>query len=154
MSNNKSAAAVAARIAPVIKRAAPVSGFESAPVSAAVAAPVQSVSAPAMSQDDLIREFMALKAQNAALAAKLQAATVVKEKTITFKIQKSGVISIYGMGRFPVNLYPNQAKRLAKRMPDLLAYIDDNDGKQVSGVDKKTNEPWTITFHADRVTEE
>lgn len=146
--NNTASAAVAARIAPVVRRAAaPVSGFEAAPVSAPVAAPV---SAPAMSQEDLIREFMALKAQNEALRAKVEAQNVKKERPVTFKISRKGVISIYGLGRFPLNVYPNQARRLGKAMPDILKFIDDNDGKPVSGVDKETGEPWTITFHAER----
>lgn len=147
MSKNNVSAAVAARIAPVVRRAsAPVSGFE-APVSAPVAAPV-SVSAADMQA--MIAEFTALKAQNEALRAKVEAQNAKKERPVTFKISRKGVISIYGLGRFPLNVYPNQARRLGKAMPDILKFINDNDGKNVSGVDKETGEPWTITFHAER----
>ena len=140
---SKNNVSVAARIAPVVRRAsAPVSGFEAAPVSV-----------PAADMQAILREFEALKAQNEALRAKVEAQNAKKERPVTFKISRKGVISIYGLGRFPLNVYPNQARRLGKAMPDILKFIDDNDGKPVSGVDKETGEPWTITFHAERSEE-
>lgn len=51
-----------------------------------------------------IAEFMKLKAENEALKAKLAS----RAPTITAKVSKSGGISLYGMGKFPVTLFPEQ----------------------------------------------
>jgi hypothetical protein len=146
MSNNKSAAAVAARIAPVVKRAAPVSGFESAPVSAPVAAPVQSV----LSQDDVMRMFAEAQAQIAVLQAQLKEKSVKKERPLSFKVSKKGAVSVYGLSRFPTTLYANQWEKVFAQIDAMRAFFRDNDGKTVTGVDSQTGEAWSVVFHANR----
>lgn len=150
MSNNKSAAAVAARIAPVVRRAAPVSGFEAGPASVPMQA---AVAAPVMSHEDMVREFMALKAQNAALAAKLQAASAKKERALSFKVSKKGAVSVYGLSRFPTTLYANQWEKVFAQIDAMRAFFAENEGKTVTGVDSQTGEAWSVVFHANRAEE-
>jgi len=63
-----------------------------------------------------------LKAENEALKAKAMA-----RQTITFKVSaEKGCLSVYGLGRFPVTLYGGQWLRLAKAIPQLLEFIEEN----------------------------
>lgn len=152
---SKNNVSVAARIAPVIRRAsAPVSGFEAAPVSAPVQAPVPPA-APAMSQEDLIREFMALKAQNAALAAALQAKSVKKARAPrprVFKVTEKGCVHVSGegLGKWGVTLYPSQWGILMSDefRAECAKFITDSEGKEFTGVNFKTKLPWTRVFSA------
>ncbi len=50
-------------------------------------------------------ELEALKAEN----AKLKAQRVAR---VTLKVSEKGCLSVYGLGRFPVTLYPNQWEKL------------------------------------------
>jgi hypothetical protein len=98
----------------------------------------------------MVREFMALKAQNAALAAKLQAASVKKERPLSFKVSKKGAVSVYGLSRFPTTLYANQWEKVFAQIDAMRAFFRDNDGKTVTGVDSQTGEAWSVVFHANR----
>lgn len=145
---SKNNVSVAARIAPVVRRAtAPVSGFEAAPVSAPVQAPV-AASVPDMSE--LMREFMALKAQNEALRAKVEAQNAKKERPISFKVSRKGAVSVYGLSRFPTTLYPNQWEKVFAQIDAMRAFIKANDGQTVTGTDSQTGEAWSVVFHATR----
>jgi len=86
---------------------------------------------------NLSQENEALKAQLAAMAAKLAEAS--KAKPITMKVTApkpdpktgemtgtSGAISIYGLGRFPITLYRGQWERLIAAVPQLEAFISAN----------------------------
>lgn len=72
--------------------------------------------------DDLKAQLEALKAENAALKAK-------KDKALSLKVSEKGGVSLYGMGRFPVTLYRQQWEKLAKHMPEILAFIEANASK-------------------------
>ena len=51
-----------------------------------------------------------------------------KEERLTVKIGEKGTINIYGLGRFPVCLYPSQAMRLEKLLTnaEFKQFIIDN----------------------------
>src|SRR6516162_9831140 len=72
-----------------------------------------------MSNEELRREMERLQRENAEL--KQQTA-----RELTFKISDKGVISVYGMGRFPVSLYRGQWEKLLAAVPRLRAYIEAN----------------------------
>lgn len=76
----------------------------------------------AILQDQLQAELAALRAENERLKAK-----AMSRQTITFKVSaEKGCLSVYGLGRFPVTLYGGQWLRLAKAIPDLVQFIEDN----------------------------
>jgi hypothetical protein len=67
-------------------------------------------------------QLEALRAENERLKAK-----AMSRQTITFKVSaEKGCLSVYGLGRFPVTLYGGQWLRLAKAIPDLVAFIEEN----------------------------
>jgi hypothetical protein len=67
-------------------------------------------------------QIEALRLENEKLKAK-----AMNRQTLTFKIsQEKGCLSVYGLGRFPVTLYGGQWLRLAKAIPDLVTFIEDN----------------------------
>lgn len=45
---------------------------------------------------------------------------------LTFKVGQKGTINIYGMGRFPTCLYPEQLKALLSAKQELLDFIEQN----------------------------
>ena len=74
-----------------------------------------------------VAELHALRAENARL--KKAAAEKPKQAApkITFKVSQRGAISVYGMGKFPVTLYPEQwVKLLGEAGSELLAFISNN----------------------------
>lgn len=77
----------------------------------------------------LQEQLNALKAENEALKAKAEAKRVQK---ISFKVSEKKALSCYGLGRFPVTLYASQWVALAKAMPALLAFVEENKGTLAS----------------------
>lgn len=53
-------------------------------------------------------EYEQLKAQLAKLQAELAEQKAAKTQSLSLKVSDKGAISLYGMGRFPVTLYPEQ----------------------------------------------
>jgi len=50
--------------------------------------------------------------------------------TLSFKVsEKSGAVSVYGLGRLPATLYASQWERVAADMPRLLSFIKANADK-------------------------
>jgi hypothetical protein len=76
-----------------------------------------------MTQEMLLQELETLKAQNAALKAKLSSK---KAGTLTCKVSAKGAVSVYGLGRFPVTLYSEQWQRLLDKGPEIRAFIEAN----------------------------
>jgi hypothetical protein len=153
MSNNKS---IAARIAPVVRR---VTGTPTLATNDGfgVLSPEQRKAATAlpaaMSHDDMVREFMALKAQNVALAAALQAKSVKKARAPrprVFKVTEKGCVHVSGdgLGKWGVTLYPSQWDILmsAESRAECEAFIKGSEGKEFTGVNFKTKEPWARVF--------
>ena len=69
---------------------------------------------------ELVAQIEAMKAENDKLKNKAQGGLKVSEK---------GGVSVYGLGRFPVTLYPDQWQKLAQMMPEVLAFIEANKAK-------------------------
>lgn len=53
-------------------------------------------------------------------------------KGLTVKVSQKGALSIYGLGRFPVTLYKSQLIKLAKSMPSIMEFAQQNEDKLVS----------------------
>jgi len=43
-----------------------------------------------------------------------------------FKVSEKGALSIYGLGRFPVTLYPEQMLKLLDKNDEIRGFIKDN----------------------------
>jgi hypothetical protein len=70
-------------------------------------------------QDELLQRLAALEAEN----ARLKAGT---RKGISMKVSEKGGLSVYGLGRFPITLYPEQWTRLLDMADEIRAFIEDN----------------------------
>lgn len=70
---------------------------------------------------ELLERLAALEAENAALKA-----VKAQGNRISFKVSEKGAISAYGLGRFPVTLYPGQWERLAGVMPELAKFAEEH----------------------------
>lgn len=71
------------------------------------------------SHDELMAEIVALREANERLKAGAQ-------RGLTLKVSDKGALSVYGMGRFPVTLYRGQWEKLAKALPQIEQFIQDN----------------------------
>lgn len=47
-----------------------------------------------------------------------------KDRALSFKVQEKGTVSVYGLQKFPVTLYPTQWEKLAKAMPEIMSFIE------------------------------
>lgn len=57
-------------------------------------------------------------------------AQLAKKSTLTAKASEKGAVSVYGLGRFPVTLYPEQWARLMEWGPsNIPAFIEANKSK-------------------------
>lgn len=57
------------------------------------------------------------------LVALVLAMQVQKGRKVTFKVAKSGGLSVYGLGRFPVTLYASQWERLFDEIDAIKAFL-------------------------------
>ena len=73
-----------------------------------------------MSDEAMKAELERLRAENAALKKG-------GSSGIRMKVSEKGVVSIYGMGRFPVTLYKEQWLRLLDMSADIRAFIAANE---------------------------
>lgn len=73
---------------------------------------------------ELKAELERLKRENAVLK---QDSTKIGE--LSFKVTDKGGVSIYGVGRFPVTLYPEQWRKILPQHKEILAFIDENEAK-------------------------
>lgn len=80
-----------------------------------------------LSSDAMALEIARLKAENAALAAKVQAKP--KAAAITAKVSDGGALSIYGLGRFPVTLYVEGFDRLDAAWGEVRAFVEAHRGE-------------------------
>jgi hypothetical protein len=70
-------------------------------------------------QSDLKAELERLRAEN----EKLKAAS---KRAGSLKISEKGGVSVYGLGRFPVTLYPEQWDRLLGMADQIREFIEEN----------------------------
>ena len=79
--------------------------------------------APTQPSETAEQRVARLEAENAALRSRLAAG----QKDLRFAVsEKSGAVSVYGLGRFPVSLYRDQWERLFAVIPDLHSFIVQN----------------------------
>ena len=71
-------------------------------------------------------ELEALQAELAAVKAQLKESQVVNP--LSLKVSKKGAVSVYGLGRFPVTLYPGQMSKLLGMKEEIEAFIEENKG--------------------------
>jgi len=71
---------------------------------------------------DLQAELERLRAENERLRAAARRAGLIK-------VSEKGAGSVYGLGRFPVTLYPEQWERLLAMADEIRAFIRDNADK-------------------------
>ena len=70
-------------------------------------------------QDDLLQRLAQLEAENERLKAG-------SRKGISLKVSEKGGLSVYGLGRFPITLYPEQWTRLLGMADEIRTFIEDN----------------------------
>ena len=75
-----------------------------------------------MTQQELIAQIAALKAENDALKAS-------KSSGPSCKITEKGGVSFYGLGRFPVTLYKDQWLKLINHIDMVKTFLATNDAK-------------------------
>jgi len=73
-------------------------------------------------QDDLAT----LQEQIATLKAELKEKKKNTPRALSLKVSQKGALSVYGLGRFPVTLYPAQMQRLLSIKEEIEAFIDEN----------------------------
>ena len=73
-------------------------------------------------------EAMLAASQAETLAAKARAATR-SQRSLSAKVSQKGAVSVYGLNaRFPVTLYAQQWAKLEAFMPELKAFLAENQG--------------------------
>ena len=73
-------------------------------------------------QDDLAT----LQEQIATLKAELKEKKKNTPRALSMKVSQKGALSVYGLGRFPVTLYPTQFTRLLSIKEEIETFIVDN----------------------------
>jgi ribosome-interacting GTPase 1 len=71
-------------------------------------------------------DLAALQEQIATLKAELKEKKKNTPKALSLKVSQKGALSVYGLGRFPVTLYPGQMQRLLGIKEEIEAFIEDN----------------------------
>lgn len=70
-------------------------------------------------QDELLERLAKLEAENERLKSNAR-------KGVSMKVSEKGGLSVYGLGRFPVTLYPEQWTRLLGMADEIRRFIDEN----------------------------
>lgn len=63
------------------------------------------------------------------LLAALEAEKAKNTKPFTLKVSEKGCVSVYGLQRFPVNLYAEQWERIFKEQDKIKTFIQENSAK-------------------------
>ena len=72
--------------------------------------------------EELQAEIERLRAENENLKTK-------SRRGVYLKVSEKGAISLYGLARFPVTLYVEQWERILDMVPEIRAFIDENEAK-------------------------
>jgi hypothetical protein len=73
-------------------------------------------------QEDLMAELERLRRENEELKAR-------GTRGVSMKVSEKGGLSVYGLGRFPVTLYPEQWEKLLGMSDEIKTFIADNRGR-------------------------
>jgi hypothetical protein len=76
---------------------------------------IETVDLKGLTRDQMLAEIARLRGENKTLVA---AQSTGSAPGITFKIGEKGGVSIYGLGKFPVSLYPEQVDRVFGKTDD------------------------------------
>ena len=71
-------------------------------------------------------DLATLQDQIATLKAELKEKKKNTPKALSLKVSQKGALSVYGLGRFPVTLYPTQFTRLLSIKEEIETFIEDN----------------------------
>jgi len=71
-------------------------------------------------------DLATLQEQIANLKAELKEKKKNTPKALSLKVSQKGAVSVYGLGRFPVTLYPGQMARLLSIKEEIETFIADN----------------------------
>ena len=71
-------------------------------------------------------DLATLQEQIATLKAELKEKKKNTPRTLSLKVSQKGALSVYGLGRFPVTLYPGQMARLLSIKEEIETFIADN----------------------------
>lgn len=70
-----------------------------------------------------------MQAEIERLRAELEQAKSSASRRGSMKVSEKGAVSVYGLGRFPVTLYPEQWDRLLGMSDDIRTFITENKDK-------------------------
>ena len=73
-------------------------------------------------------DLATLQEQIEALKAELKEKKKNTPRALSLKVSQKGALSVYGLGRFPVTLYPTQFQRLLSIKEEIETFIEDNKG--------------------------
>jgi ribosome-interacting GTPase 1 len=71
-------------------------------------------------------DLATLQEQIATLKAELKEKKKNTPRALSLKVSQKGALSVYGLGRFPVTLYPTQFARLLSIKEEIETFIEDN----------------------------
>ena len=71
-------------------------------------------------------DLATLQEQIATLKAELKEKKKNTPRALSMKVSQKGALSVYGLGRFPVTLYPTQFTRLLSIKEEIETFIEDN----------------------------
>ena len=71
-------------------------------------------------------DLATLQEQIEALKAELKEKKKNTPRALSMKVSQKGALSVYGLGRFPVTLYPTQFTRLLSIKEEIETFIEDN----------------------------
>ena len=71
-------------------------------------------------------DLATLQEQIATLKAELKEKKKNTPRALSLKVSQKGAVSVYGLGRFPVTLYPAQMARLLSIKTEIETFIEDN----------------------------
>jgi hypothetical protein len=72
--------------------------------------------------EEMQAELERLRAENERLKSGAQ-------RGVSMKVSEKGGLSVYGLGRFPVTLYPEQWTKLLDMAPEIRGFIDAHKGE-------------------------
>jgi hypothetical protein len=101
-------------------------------------------------REELLAQIAALEEQQKALKAKNNAILSEERKLFRLAVSSKGGISVYGFGRFPVTLYPDQMANLLSHASEIIQFMNANKAK-TDGIAKERREAKAAAVQAPKV---